>query len=138
MKMKKIAFAVFAVFICGNASAWDIGTYPKEAEMQTVVYHWFVDYAINVDTSETSTESFERISFAMDVISGAINCNTLSVAVATNATIRAKIIASDISYQADLEYVIATAYEPPGVPLFTILANKLYGVRPVRPALAGP
>jgi hypothetical protein len=108
----------------------DIGTYPREAEMQNIVYHWFMDYAIGVDTSITSADTPERIKFAMDVVAGTASYNTLSVSCATNASIRAKIIADDPTYKNDLEYVIATAYEPDGPPLFTILAKKLYGTRP--------
>jgi hypothetical protein len=126
--MKKKLIIVFCIvfIICGNAFAWDIGTYPRQSEMQNNVYHWFMDYAILVDTSPTSSDTPERIAFAKDVVAGRINYNTISVSCATNATIRAKIIASDLSYVNDLEYVIATEYESgTGIPLFTILAEKL-------------
>ena len=130
--MKKTILAI--VFIVGfgtNSFAWDIGDYPRGSEMKNNVYHYFMDYAINVDTSENSADTPERIKMAMDIIAGKVNYNTLSISCATNATIRSKIIASDSSYIDDLEYVIATEYESGvGVPLFTILANKLYGARP--------
>ena len=126
--MKKFACMIILVLAFSvNCFAWDIGTYPREQEMQNIVYHWFMDYALNIAPTDTP----ERVKFASDVIAGAINCNTLSVACATNATIRAKIMASDDSYKIALEYVIATEYESGGgVPLFTILANQLYGPRP--------
>ena len=130
--MKKIILTISFIFgLALNSFAWDIGTYPRESEMQNNVYHYFMDYAITVDTSTGSVDTAERIKFAMDVVAGNINYNTLSVSCATNATIRTKIINSDSTYVNDLEYVIATEYESgQGVPLFTILANKLYGVRP--------
>jgi len=121
--MKKIVI-ILILFASIPAMAWDVGTYPREAEMQNIVYHWFMDVAILVDVS---TDTPERIQFAKDIVAGRVNYNTLSVACATNASIRAKIIASDITYQNDLEYVIATEYESGGgIPLFTILAIKLY------------
>jgi hypothetical protein len=131
--MKKIVPLLIVCFalIVPNANAWDIGTYPESMEMKSNVFHYFMDYALTVDTSETSTDTAERIKYAMDIVAGRANRAIMSVAVATNASIRAKIIASNDTYVNDLEYVIATEYESgSGIPLFTILAEKIYGTRP--------
>lgn len=129
--MKKIILITILFFsFTFNSFAWDIGTYPRESEMKNNVFHYFVDYALTIDTSVSSSDTAERIKFAIDIINGKVNYNTLSVSCSTNASIRAKIIASDTSYISDLEYVIATAYEPGGEPLFTILAEKIYATRP--------